>query len=110
MNQIRGDTCQYTFQRIDNEGHPILTTPDGMYFTVKKSFFVKEPVFQKKLSNMAMSQDGTWRFTVEAEDTNNLDYGNYVYDLEVVDDGAVTTVSKGDFIIEGESTWAVNEV
>lgn len=81
-----------------------------MYFTVKTSFDVRTPVFQKTLNNMAMDEDGTWRFTVEATDTNNLPYGAYVYDVEVIEDGAVTTISRGKFILEGESTWAINEV
>lgn len=110
LKQTRGDTRQYYFKRLDNEGHAITTTPEGLYFTVKQSFECPRPLFQKTLNNMAMDEDGTWRFTVEAADTNKLPYGNYVYDIEVVDDGAVTTISKGKFILTGESTWAINEV
>ena len=110
IKQIRGDTKQYNFTRLNSEGAAITTTPDAMYFTVKTSFDVQTPVFQKTLNNMEMDADGTWRFTVEASDTNNLSYGTYVYDVEVIDDGAVTTISRGKFILEGESTWAVNEV
>ena len=110
MKQIRGDTCQYNFKRLDSEGQPITTTPDGLYFTVKSSWYAEEPIIQKTIESMAMDEDGTWRFTIEAADTKDLAYGTYVYDVEVVDDGSVTTISKGDFVLEEESTWAVNEV
>lgn len=110
IKQTRGDTRQYNFKRLNSDGEAITTIPDALYFTVKTSYDVQTPVFQKTIDNMAMDEDGTWRFTIEASDTNNLPYGAYVYDVEVIENGAVTTISKGKFILEGESTWAVNEV
>lgn len=110
IKQTRGDTRSYKFTRLDPQGEVITTIPDALYFTVKTSYDVQTPVIQKTIDNMAMGEDGTWRFTIEASDTNDLAYGTYVYDIEVINNGAVTTISKGKFVLEGESTWAVNEV
>lgn len=109
LSQTRGDTVGYTFQRLNADGEVITTAPQSLYFTVKHKFTDKEAVLQKKMDEMTMDQDGTWHFVLQSEDTESLDYGVYVYDIQVTDNDAVTTIAKGNLKLTGEATWAVNE-
>lgn len=110
MRITRGDTVGYNFQRKNADGTVITTEPDAIYFTVKRSWNDRRPVIQKKKSDMIMDPDGTWHFTVQAQDTDGLRYGNYVFDVEVIDDDAVQTIAKGVYTLAEESTWHINEV
>lgn len=109
LTQTRGDTAGYTFQRKDAEGAIITTEPDAIYFTIKKSYKDKTALVQKKKADMTMDQDGTWHFTIQAGETDALPFGPYVYDIEVITNDAVTTISKGSFNLTEEATWASNE-
>lgn len=109
LSQTRGDTATYTFQR-KNAGDGIITsTPDALYFTVKKAYTDKTTLIQKKLADMTMAEDGTWSFTIQAGETDMLAFGNYVYDIQVNDNDAVTTIAKGTFTLTPEATWQSNE-
>lgn len=110
MKQIRGDTRKYYFQRLNADGTPITMRPDRLYFTVKKKTTDKVVLIQKTLDDMEIDDDGTYHFTILPEDTDNLKYMNYVYDIEVITDGVKTTIAKGGFIIEDEVTFAEDEV
>ena len=109
MNIVRGDTGAFKFQRLDAGGDPITSTPDAMFFTVKKSFAFNAYVLQKDLSDMTFGEDDCWHFTLEPSDTASLDYGTYVYDIEVTTSEYVQTIAKGKLIIEEESTWESNK-
>ena len=107
--QTRGDTAGYTFKRVNAEGQTIKTEPDKIYFTVKQSFTTKEHVLQKTTDDMTMDNDGTWHFVIQAGETDVFDFGSYVYDIEVIENNAVSTISKGKFTLTEEATWKVNE-
>lgn len=109
LSQTRGDTAGYTFKRIDAEGNPITTTPDALYFTLKKAYTDQTALLQKKIADMTMDSDGTWSFTIQAGETDALAFGNYVYDIQVNDNDAVTTIAKGAFTLTPEATWQSNE-
>lgn len=109
MNLTRGDTGQYKFQRLDSDGTVITSTPDSIYFTVKKSFSSSTVVIQKTISDMTMEEDNYWHFTLNPEDTEELDTGIYVYDIEVTEDGYVATIAKGTLKLLPEATWYSNK-
>lgn len=110
LEQIRGDTIKYYFQRLDAEGNVITDTPESLYFTVKKDYKTKDFFIQKTLADMAFdTTDSTWHFTLDPADTDNMKYGTYVYDVQVVQDGIKTTIAKGDFVLEEEVTFVTNE-
>ena len=109
MTLVRGDTGAYKFQRLNAGGEPITSIPDEMFFTVKKSFLANAFVFQKTLSDMTLGEDDFWHLTIEPSDTAMLDYGAYVYDIEVTTDEYVQTIAKGKLEIEEESTWVSNK-
>ena len=110
LEQIRGDTIKYYFQRLDAEGNVISDTPESLYFTVKKDYKAKDFLIQKTLKDMTFEpSDSSWHFTLEPADTDDMKYGSYVYDVQVVQDGIKTTIAKGDFVIEEEVTFITNE-
>ena len=110
LSQTRGDTAGYNFKRIDNEGQPITTRPDALYFTIKARWIDRKALLQKTIDDMTMDEDGTWHFVIQAGETDAMAYGSYVYDIEVIDDDAVQTISKGKFTLTEEATWLANEV
>lgn len=105
LTQTRGDTVSYRFQRKTTAGSIIYTRPEAIFFTVKNTFNTAEICIQKSINQMTMNNDGTWRFTIEHGDTAELPYGVYVFDLQITDNGAVTTVAKGQFKLTQEATW-----
>ena len=109
LSMIRGDTTSLKFQRKDNDGNVIMLQADKAYFTVKKSTAQSNYLIQKTLDDMVLDEEGVYHFTINPEDTDDLDYGTYVYDLEIIQNEVVTTISRGEFIIESEVTFAENE-
>ena len=105
----RGDTGAYKFQRIKN-GEVIPTIADNIYFSIKKNFNVKETLLQKTINDMTFDEDGTYHFLINPEDTNNLPYGDYVFDIEIVQEDYVKTLCKGIFKLTEEVTFKDNEV
>lgn len=109
MNIVRGDTGAFKFQRLNASGEPITSTPDAMYFTVKKSFSDNTYVLQKTLADMTLGEDNYWHFVLEPSDTASLGYGPYVYDIEVTSGEYVQTIAKGKLVLEEEATWITNK-
>lgn len=110
MEITRGDTSKWKFRRLDMDGEPILERADKCWFSVKTGDMQENTVIQKTIDDMEFNEDGFYSFTIEPEDTNNLQYGNYVYDIEVIQGNYKQTISKGEFIINYEVTFVNNEV
>ncbi len=109
---IRGDTLDLKFQRKLSNNEVITEVPDKMYFTVKSSYYDEDYLFQKRLEDGSItfnSKDNYYYFTIEPEDTNDLNYSTYVYDIEIIKDGIVKTILKGKLKIKEEVTFALNE-
>lgn len=109
LKQTRGDTAGYNFQRKNAQNVVITTEPQALYFTVKERWTDKSFLLQKRMNEMTMDADGTWHFTIQSFDTDNLPYGDYVYDVEAIDNDAVQTIAKGKFTLTVEATWKINQ-
>lgn len=112
ISMVRGDSATFHFHREDADGSIITTAPTAIYFTVKASFEDESFVFQKTLEDMTIDDRNEYHFTIDPADTNGLDFGDYVYDLEVIRNEAATdkqTIAKGLFRLETEVTYASNE-
>lgn len=107
---IRGDTGKFKFQRKDIQGNPITVKADKIYFTVKRNYVNFQPVIQKKIEDMFFDNEGFYHFTILPSETDNLEYGNYYYDIERIVDGDKMTISKGTLKIDKEITFSGNEV
>lgn len=112
LNIIRGDTKFYKFQRVNKANDEVITTkPDEMYFTVKFDYNVEDVLFQKALDNGIKfdEENKYYYFVIKPEDTNNLPYGKYVYDIEVTEGSKITTIAIGEINLNEEVTFANNK-
>lgn len=112
INMPRGDIRLVPFNVKDATGELSDIQFEDIYFTVKRNYFDQEPIFQKKLSTGEIETDGqgNFWFTIHAEDTDNLSYGKYVFDIELVclAEGIKQTTT-GDFNLTYEATFRSNE-
>ena len=109
MQIIRGDTAKFKFRRLNADGEPILEMPIKIYFTVKRRFTDAEFILQKTIDDMQFDENGYFHFIVQPSDTDNLQYGDYVYDIEVITSNYKQTISIGSFKITKEVTFVGNE-
>lgn len=107
----RGTTFKLRGRRIDAEGNPILTTPEELYFIVKKRWTDKTALITKTLEDMEFDEEGYYHFTILPEETENLDYGKYVWDFTPVDDNNIyrQKPAHGYLVVGNSSGWIVNE-
>lgn len=107
---IRGDTAVLHFHRLDYGGRIIQEKANQMFFTVKKKFTDKGYIFQKTIDDIYFDKFFEYHITVNPDDTDGQSYGNYVYDVEVIDsEGQKRTISRGIIELTSESTWVDNE-
>ena len=83
-------------------GYRDFVTGDTVYFTVKSDYYSDTNIFQKVITEFS---DGAARLVISPEDTSGLEYGEYVYDFQIVfADGEVITPLRGAFIVDKEVT------
>lgn len=104
----RGDIRKVKF-RIKS-GDIIRTDATEIYISFKASTKTKQCLVQKKLSDgtITLGEDEYYHFTIEPEDTNDLAYGTYPFDFEIVGAGFKQT-TVGRLVLTDEVTFAVNE-
>ena len=102
ITMIRGDTVELDIivNEIDAQGNITEYTPqegDVLTFTVKKT---------TKTADVLIQKNGV-HIVILPEDTQNLDYKTYKYDVQLtMADGTVDTIIPPcDFIVEAEVTW-----
>lgn len=107
----RGDIRTFIFTITDSsvDEKTVFELTD-IYFTVKRTWNDKNYLIQKRLSNGEIEHlyDNTYQFVIEASDTDNLQFGNYVFDIELVGNGIKQT-QTGELILTYEATHASNE-
>lgn len=105
MKFIRGDTFKFKFQRKDANDEPILVKAQKLWFTVKKNYKTTEKLIQKTLADMTFDDEGFYHITLEHDDTKNLKYKKYVYDIQVENSGIVKTIAMGTLELTNEVTF-----
>lgn len=106
----RGDIRNVRFQVKD--GTEVYTDFTEVYFTVKKNYKTDDVLIQKKLSDESIildSQTGYFSFKLTPEDTNNLAYGTYVFDIELNKGDVIKQTSLGELTITEEVTFQGDE-
>ena len=88
----RGDTANIVFSAVDDNGqtyNPVAN--DVLRFAVAKKVGA-DPVFTP-ITNI-MSDDATafWTVQIQPADTNNLKFGDYVFDVQLTHNGEVDTI------------------
>lgn len=107
----RGTTLNLKAQRINYDGDPILTVAQEIYFVVKKRWTDQEALIIKDLNDMTFTEDGYYHFTINPTDTENLAYGQYVWDFTPVENNNAYRAkpAHGYFIIGNSAGWIINE-
>lgn len=110
---VRGDTCPFTFTAKDGDGNPLDIddlTNFNMYFTVKNNYNEQNAIIQKTYLGGTIVKDGTsFKLIILPEDTENLNYGRYVYDVSIKSQDFKATILRGEVNLTHEVTFAVNE-
>lgn len=113
----RGDSCLISFNIKDAYGQNYqLKVGDSLYFTVKKSFYTEDVVFQKTYENGISynSEKNEYLINITQDTTSDLPFGQNVYDIKIVisKEGAapiVKTLIKGTFTLTPNATYKENE-
>ena len=104
----RGDIRNIRFNVTS--GETAYTDFTEVYFTVKSATTKRNLLFQKKLSDGSIVLDGEYFSTrIESEDTEELEYGKYVFDIEVVKGDVIKQTTLGELTITPEVTFNENE-
>jgi hypothetical protein len=93
----RGDTATINLSiKDDNKIEYELMEGDVVVFSVKKEMEDKGYVIQKTFVDKTI--------VIEHEDTKNLDFGKYVYDIQLtfIDGKVSTIITPSDLVLEGE--------
>lgn len=109
----RGDTQILKLQIKDLDGNILkLTENDELYFTLKQNANSEEVLLQKTLKNngINLKEDNFYYITLKPEDTSNLGYGTYTYDIEVKSNDFVKTLILATITLTEEVTWKGDEV
>lgn len=102
---IRGDSCPLKFQIMDTEEASVVKEDlTSLYFTCRKTNSkYSEILFQKDIDSFEYENE-YYFINIEPEDTRELPYDTYNFDIEATfNDGEVQTL-KGDFTIMEEDT------
>lgn len=104
LSMIRGDSESITVSCRDSQGAVSFNTGDKLYFTIKKNINTKETLMQKIITEF--TEDGNAVVEIEHEDTKDMAYGGYMYDMQLTRlNGKVTTIiPPSQFVISGEVT------
>ena len=109
----RGDTKPLLkFKLLDKNGEEIeLSNTDKLYFTVKKDAYSTDVVIQKTRGNgITITEDGYIHIRLESDDTAELDYGTYGYDISIkTESGIVKTLTIGTITLTEEYTFKGDE-
>ena len=95
----RGDTAIINMSLTMNGSPYTLQEGDECVLTIKKSVEDAESLVKSQLVN--------GQFVIAHEDTMNLEYGTYKYDIQFTSaDGFVNTiVTPKDFVLDTEVSW-----
>lgn len=112
---IQGDVSLiYKFQRKNSNGEVIPSLPQKMWITFKESNNSNGFLFQKTLENgiTYSNDDNYYRFQIESNDTCNLDYGCYGFDISILNENGdkKTLLNDGELMVLKHFTRKNNEV
>lgn len=96
----RGDTGIFTLGVTDAQGNPYDYSNDTVLFTVRENVYAANKIMQK---NIVYGQTTI----IQPEDTANLNYGSYVYDVQIATSGGLinTVITPSPFNVKAEVTF-----
>lgn len=107
----RGDIRDVRFTVYEPSGEISEIDFDEIYFTVKRRAGDANYLFQRRLTTggVIKIETGVYQFTIAAADTDDLDTGQYVFDIEICLGTAVKQTTVGTLELTPEVTHACNE-
>lgn len=106
----RGDTCPISFDITDSEGNELDLSTSEIYFTMKNNYNTTSYIVQKKKSLGGITVNGKQgSLVLTHDDTAELNYGKYVYDIQIKSGTYVKTLAIGQITLTNESTFKSNE-
>ncbi len=113
ISMPRGDIrpVYFTVHNRDEDNTQYEGTFDEIYFTVKTNYNKTEYLFQKRLSEgtIELMDDGVYQFVIEPEDTDNLKFGSYVFDIQLLAGTDIKQTFVGTLTLTNEATHRANE-
>lgn len=111
IDMARGDIHSFSFG-VYIDGEPFNEEMDDVYFTVKDSHYSHDFLFQKKTRDGSLVSDGTggYTITIQPEDTDGLDFGDYAFDIEIIKLPGIKKTFYGILHLGNEVTHRNNEV
>ncbi len=105
IHPVRFALYQHNHDEMDEEPF------DSIYFTVKKDHTYHQYKFQKSLKDgtIVAIGDGSYQFLIMPEDTNGLDFGTYVFDIQVTRGYVLKQTFTGKLMLTREVTHHCNE-
>lgn len=95
MEFCKGNTFKFRFKRKDILGNIITEKATNVWFTIKIDHYTNENLIQKTLEDgITFGEDYYYHVVIKPEDTLNLNYGTYVYDIKIEADGEIYTLKK----------------
>lgn len=103
---VRGDSFPFKTQITKKDGTPItLNEIESLFVTCRKMAIKESPIlFQKKLEDVTIDSDGYCHILFNPEDTRDLEYGEYCYDIEITLKGGYTKTKFNKFTLTEETT------
>lgn len=111
IQMVRGDMLSRSFIIRSSDKTPFTEQLDNIYLTVKRDENDRDFEFQKRLSDGGIYSlgEGRYQFTIQPEDTDNMSYGKYIFDIELVIEGRLKKTYVGELELTKESTHHYNE-
>ena len=111
ISMARGDVYSFSFGIYIDDAQTTMEM-DNIYFTVKKHYYDEAYVFQKRLNDHGIVDDGqgAYNITINPEDTEELDIGTYDFDIEIVKLPDIKRTFIGVLELTKEVTHKGNEV
>lgn len=118
LSLVRGDSSTISFTILGENGKDyIADESDKLYFTVKEDVEQTDALLQLTLENQGIiynTETKEYEIKIAPDDTNNLPFSRFVYDIELViirdDRRLVKTLVKGCLTISEEVTHKENEI
>ena len=100
IRMVKGDTVSFG---VEFEG--LTQDLETAFFSCKKDLDETGYIFQKSIGNgISKVGDGQYTVRIAPEDTEDLDVGEYFYDLQVSLNSDVFTILRGVLFIEFDVT------
>ena len=106
IKMTRGDTATIVFSAVDEEGTTYTPSAgDILKFSVAKKVGAT-PIFEIP-SVMEDDAEAFWKITIVPDNTNDMKFGDYAFDVQLThDDGVVDTIiGKTDTISPTFRVW-----